>query len=492
MPGSESALAVAAALLLAGVLASKVAARLGVPAVLLFLGLGMLAGSEGIGRIEFDDFELARTVGTIALVYILFAGGLDTRWREVRPVLGPGLALATVGVVVSAVVTGAFAVVLLDLSALEGLLLGSIVSSTDAAAVFSVLRSRQVNLRGRLRPLLELESGSNDPMAVFLTIGCLELLEDGGTSGAGLVPMFLVQMVAGLVFGLVLARVAVFAINRLRLEYEGLFPVLSVASVLLVYAVTTAVGGSGFLAVYVAGLTMGNTTFLHRQSLTRFHDALAWLGQIGMFLLLGLLVFPSDLVPLAGRALLLSLVLLVVARPIAVFASLLASGLATRERLLVAWVGLRGAVPVILATFPEAEGLDAADTMFNVVFFIVITSVLVQGTTVPVVARWLGVEAPAGAARPPQVIRGDELGERALHEVEVGPGSAVVGCQVLDLALPPDVLLVLIARGDEHVVPQGATTLAAGDRVLVLADDDRIATVRALLGGSAGGPGPGS
>lgn len=480
-----------AVLLLVGVLASKMSTRLGVPAVLLFLGIGMLAGSEGPGGIEFDDFTEAQTIGIVALAFILFAGGLDTRWASARPVLGPGIALATAGVLITAVVAGVVAGAVLELSFAEGLLLGAIVSSTDAAAVFSVLRSRSVGLRGRLRPLLEFESGSNDPMAVFLTIGFMEIVNAPGTSVVSLVPLFAQQMTVGATVGYVIARVAVVGINRLRLEYDGLYPVMTIAVVLLVYAGTAALGGSGFLAVYIAGLVMGNHEFLHKQSLVRFHDAIAWLMQIAMFLVLGLLVSPSDLAAVAGSALFVSVVLILVARPASVFTSLaFRSRMNVREKLLVSWVGLRGAVPIVLATFPEVEELPNADTMFNTVFFIVLTSVLLQGTTIPLVARRLHVDAPLERRRRPVMAfdTPSRDGSR-LHELVVPPGSPAAWKQIVDLHLPAGALIVLITRGDEYVIPQGATALEPGDELLVLADDTGIARVRTIVTAPAT-PGP--
>lgn len=485
MPEAEPLLAAAAALVLVGVLASKVSTRLGVPALLLFLGVGMLAGSDGVGGIHFDDFEFAQSVGIVALAFILFAGGLSTDWAEARPVLAPGVALATVGVVVTALVAGGIAAWALDLSATTGFLLGAIISSTDAAAVFSVLRSRNVSLRGEIRPLLELESGSNDPMAVFLTVGFLELLTDPGRSVLSLLPLFAQQMAVGAVFGYVLARGTVVAINRLRLEYEGLYPVVTLAVVVLTYGITALLGGSGFLAVYVAGIVMGNREFLHKKSLMRFHDAIAWLSQISMFLVLGLLVFPSDLPAVAGRALLVAAALVLVARPLAVLVALAPSRLGLRARAMVSWVGLRGAVPIILATFPLAAGINEAETIFNVVFFIVLTSVLVQGTTIPLTARWLGVDAPL-PARPPYPLEAVSSadGATSLHEITIPTDSPVAGRQLVEIGLPAGALVVLISRDGQFVVPQGATVLRSGDNTLVLADADNLSRVRAILEGS--------
>ena len=303
----EDILIAASGLLLLSVIASKAFGRMGIPALLLFLGIGMLAGSDGPGGIHFDNPWLAQSLGVVALTFILFAGGMDTDWESVRRALGIGVGLSTVGVAVTAGLVGWFAVAALQMSWHEGLLIGAIVSSTDAAAVFAVMRSRYVSLRGILKPLLELESGSNDPMAVFLTIGIISLITGASGSPLDLVPMFIRQMVLGGAIGYGIGKLMVLLVNRLRLEYEGLYPVLTLSFVLLTYSGSTWLGGNGFLAVYLAGLMMGNSEFVHKRSLTRFHDGLAWLMQITMFLALGLQVFPTQLVPIAGTGLLLAL-----------------------------------------------------------------------------------------------------------------------------------------------------------------------------------------
>ena len=476
-------LLIAAVLLVLAISASKASAKLGIPSLLLFLAVGMLAGSDGPGGIELDDYQLVQSVGVVALAFILFVGGLDTRWNDVRPALGHGIALATFGVAVTALTVGVFATAIFGMSLTEGILLGAIISSTDAAAVFSVLRSRGVGLRGQLRPLLELESGSNDPMAVFLTIATIELLTEPGTTALDLLPMFAQQMALGAVLGYLAGRAAVGAINRVRLDYEGLYPVLGVAVVLLAYSTTAALGGSGFLAVYVAGVTMSTQSFVHKRSLLRFHDGLAWLMQIVMFLALGLLVFPSDLPAVAGRALLMAGVLILVARPLAVLLTLIPMRFPVRDTALVSWVGLRGAVPIILATFPLVEGLPQSDTVFNTVFFITIASVLVQGTTIPAAAKLLGVSAPP----PPATAHLAELipaGAITKDLVEMAlPGSArAAGRQIVELGLPKGVLVVLVSRDDDVIVPQGGTVLEPGDRLLVLVDEDAAGDVRELLG----------
>jgi cell volume regulation protein A len=379
-------------LLLLSVTGSLASARIGVPALILFLVIGMMAGSDGPGGIQFDYPALTQSLGVVALSFILFAGGYDTDWQRTRPIVWHAVPLSTLGVFITAFLVGWFANVFLGFTWLEGMLLGSIVSSTDAAAVFAVLRSRGIRLRGRLKELLELESGSNDPMAVFLTTGIIGLLQDASRSWGDLVVMFVIQMTVGTIVGYGLGRAMVAVVDRIRLEYGGLYAVLSLSLVLFTYGITASVGGNGFLAVYLAGIYMGNSKFRHKRSLKGFHEGLAWLMQILMFLTLGLQVFPSHLVPVLGTGLLLSLFLMVIARPVATFALMWFSGMTVREQTLIAWVGLRGAVPIILATFPLVAGLPQADLIFHLVFFIVLTSVVLQGTSIPLVARWLAVD----------------------------------------------------------------------------------------------------
>jgi potassium/hydrogen antiporter len=472
----------ASILLLISVLASKISDRFGVPALLLFLVLGMLAGSEGPGGIYFDDPALAQAIGIAALVLILFSGGLGTEWNRVRPVVKEGLILSTLGVLITALILGLFARLLLGLSLVEGLLFGSIVSSTDAAAVFSVLRSQGISLKGRLKPLLELESGSNDPMAVFLTVGLIQLITQPGSSPMGLVGFFLLQMLVGAVVGYGMGRVMQFLVNRLRLGYEGLYPVLTLSLVFLTFGLADVIGGSGFLAVYLAGIVLGHYDVIHKRSLLRFHDGLAWLMQIAMFLTLGLLVFPSRLVPIMGVGLLVAGCLMLVARPVSVFAGLLPSTLNWREKTFVSWVGLRGAVPIILATYPLLARLPQADLIFNVVFFVVLTSVLLQGTSIPQIARWLRVDAPARTRRLYPIEYTPMGGLKSeLRELPVAANLPIVGKAIVELGLPDDFLILLIARDNGFVLPSGGTILQGGDTLLVLADKESFERVQARL-----------
>jgi len=421
------------------------------------------------------------------LSLILFSGGLDTDWDMVRPVFWKGFALSTLGVVGTALLVGWFASNFLGFSFLEGLLLGAIVSSTDAAAVFSVLRSKKVSLKGHLRPLLELESGSNDPMAVFLTLGFIHLHTRPEAFLPDLIPMFLLQMALGAALGFGIGRGAVFLVNWLRLEYDGLYPVLTLALVLLAYAATASLGGNGFLAVYLAGLVMGNKNFIHKKSLMRFHDGLAWLMQIAMFLTMGLLVFPSRLLPVLGSSLLVSLFLMFVARPASVLAALSVTSMNFRERIMVSWVGLRGAVPIILATFPLLAGVPKAELLFNLVFFIVLTSVLIQGTSIPLVARWLKADAPIPVKPQFPLEFGPTCNlKNELVEITIPAHSSSRGKQIVELNLPEGTLVILISRADDCFSPGGGTVVEAGDTLLMFADRKDVSRIRSILESPSG------
>lgn len=479
--GGEIYLLLVGALLLAGLVVGKFGGRLGVPGLLVFLGLGMLAGSDGLG-IEFSNYALAQSLGTVALCFILFQGGLDTHWPATRPVALRALSLATVGVVLTAGLMAAFAHWVLGLPWLLAWLLGAVVSSTDASAVFTVLREQRLGLKADIAPLLEAESGGNDPMAVFLTVGLIALIVNPDLGVIDIVPLFLTQMLLGAGLGLIWGRVGVLLLRRLTLQFEGLYPVLTIAIALLVFGSTAVIGGSGFLAVYIAGILIGNARFVHRRSLLSFHDGVSWLMQMMMFLTLGLLVNPSELLPTAGYAVAAALALIFVARPVAVTVSLALSGMPAAHRAMIAWVGLRGAVPIVLATFPLLAGVPYAQTLFNVVFFIVLSSVLLQAMSLPWVAGLLRVRAPLP---PPSVFQlgemSSELGKNQMTEVAVGIGSDVDGLRLMDAPIPDEALVMLIERGGKYVIPRGSTTLRAGDNVLVLAGPGDLAEVRERL-----------
>lgn len=472
----------AALLLVLSVIASKFSDRLGVPLLIVFLFVGMLAGADGPGGIYFDDPAIAQWVGMVALAIILFSGGLDTDWKSVRPYFKESLILATLGVLVSASITAGIAHVVLRFDWLESLLLGAIVSSTDAAAIFSILRSRDIWLKGGIKPILELESGSNDPMAFFLTIGFIQLLTIPETTFLDVILLFFQQMILGGVLGYAAARVGLFLINRLRLGYDGLYPVLTFGLVFLTFGLADIIGGSGFLAVYIFGLLMGRSEFLHKKSMLRFYDGLAWMMQIIMFLTLGLFVFPSELPAVAVSGTLIALGLIFLSRPVSVVICLAKSKFKWRERAFISWVGLRGAVPIILATYPLVMGVPVASTIFNIVFFVVLASVLVQGTTIPYVARLLKVDADAPVSRdypieyvPGKNIRGDLL------EIQIPPGAKSIGKAIYQLDLPPDYLIVLIARGDEFLVPNGGMILQPGDALLSLSPQEAYEQAKAIL-----------
>jgi cell volume regulation protein A len=482
MLGLDYFLLIGALLIILSIVIARLSDNVGVPSLILFLAIGILAGSEGPGGIHFDDPDLARSVGIIALIFILFAGGLDTNWSDVRGVAWPAASLATLGVFLTASFVGFLISYALGFSLLTGLLIGSVISSTDAAAVFSVLRSKNVSLRGRVKPLLELESGSNDPMAVFLTVGLIEVYQSTDTTFLDLIPQFVLQMGLGALFGLGFGRVMILFLNRLKSYYEGLYPVFALAFACLVYASTSLVGGSGFLAVYVAGLVAGNGDFIQKKSLLRFFDGLAWLSQITMFLTLGLLVFPSRILPVAGVGVLVSLFLMFVARPLSVFVSLSVARLTWREKAFVSWVGLRGAVPIILATFPLLAKLPDAEFVFNVVFFIVSTSALLQGWSMPLAARILKVDSPLATKKNyPLEFAPPEGSDTELVDLIVPYHSDTVGRSIVELSMPHDSLIVLISRNEEFIVPSGGTTIEGGDTILVLVNKSSLPTVRTIF-----------
>lgn len=465
----ERVVLVTSVLLLVGIGSSRFSARFGLPGLVLFIAVGMAAGSEGLGRIPFENYGLANGVGTIALAIILFDGGLRTSLASLRPALVPAALLATLGVLLTAVITGLAATLILDLSALEGLLLGSIVASTDAAAVFALLRSTGLHVTPRLTATLELESGSNDPMAVFLTLGLLGLLVGTVEPGPGIGLMFIEQMGIGAVVGIATGRGIAWSLGRSRLSAPGLYPLFALAGGLLAFGLCGSLGGSGFLGVYLAGVTAASRELVFRRGILLFHDGAAWLAQIGMFVMLGLLAFPTRLLDVAGPALLIALVLMLVARPFAVATSLLPLGFRMTEVAFVSWAGLKGAVPIVLATFPLLFGVAHAPLIFDVVFFVVLVSAVTQGWSLAPLARRLGLEVPA----PPTPSISVEI--NALHHVngdivayDAGSSAGVVGRRIRDLPLPGDAVVAVIARGDRVVPPRGSTLIEKGDQVFVV------------------------
>ena len=480
----ETAMLILAVLLVLSVAASKISDRFGIPSLLLFLGIGMLAGSEGIGGIYFDDPKIAQAVGFLALAVILFSGGLDTPWQETRKVMKEAWTLATLGVLLTALLLGYTAHLVLKLPLIQSMLLGAIASSTDAAAVFALLRSKGVRLRSKISATLELESGSNDPMAAFLTIGLIQLIQMPGQAWYSLLGLFFVQMIIGALVGFLMARLLLLLINNLRLGYAGLYPVMAFGMVLFAFAAAALFKGSGFLAVYVMGLVLAESDFLHKNSLSRFFQGVAWLAQILMFLTLGLYVFPSQLSPIILPGLVLAAVLMFIARPISVFACLLPFRYSWREKVFISWVGLRGAVPIILATYPLLAGLDESGLYFNIVFFVVITSVLIQGTSIPWAARRLKVEdaSPQDMDFPLELTPAHGW-KGLLRELPIESGSNFAGRAIYELKLPKNYLVVLVGRADEFLIPNGSLVVQEGDRILGLARDEVHRQVRDISRG---------
>jgi cell volume regulation protein A len=476
------ALVVMGVLLGASVVASRMSGRLGVPFLLLFLVVGVLAGSEGIGRIPFEDYRLSFRVGTVALVLILFDGGLNTSMQSIRRVLAPATLLATVGV------AGTAAVLALGARALgftwaESLLVGAIVSSTDAAAVFSSLRSAGIQIRSRVAHLLELESGVNDPMAVILTLSVTQALLSGEVTVLGVAGEAAVQLAVGVAGGVAIGYGGRWLLSRVRLAAAGLYPVLTLALAFVSFGAPTLLWGSGFVAVYVTALILGNGPLPYVAGLRRVHDAMAWFSQVAMFLLLGLLVFPSRLAGVTVPGLALGLFLALVARPVVVALLLAPFRMPRREVIFVAWVGLRGAVPIMLATFPVFAGVPGAGRVFDVVFFIVVVSAVVQGTTIRWFARLLGVEV---AAPPPpraslEINSTQRLGSEVLS-FYVEPASAVAGSRIADLPIPEGSAVMLVVRGRELVAARGGTVLTPGDHVYVFASPAEKAFVQLIFG----------
>lgn len=465
----DRVLLVAALLVVLGVAASKVSARWGVPVLVLFVAIGMLAGSEGLGGIVFDSYRLAHGAGTIALAVILFDGGLRTPYRSIRHAIAPALSLATAGVLVTAAVVGAAASWMLGVPLLNGLLLGSIVASTDAAAVFSALRSTGLRLPERVGSTLELESGSNDPMAVFLTVSLLEVLLGKMEPGLGLLALFAQHMAIGAVVGIGLGLAAAWATNRIRLGAEGLYPVFVAAAGLLAYGLAATLHGSGFLAVYLAGMMVASRGVVFQRGILVFTDGAAWLAQVCMFVLLGMLSFPTHLLRVAGPGLLITAVLVFVARPLAVTVALAPLRFGPREIAFVSWAGLKGAVPIVLGTFPLLLGLPGGEPLFDVVFFVVLVSALLQGWTLAPLARRLGLEEP-GAPAPVlsleitslQHVQGD------IVQYTLTGASRVAGRTVRELALPDGAVIAMIARENRVVPPRGSTRVHAGDHLFIV------------------------
>ena len=475
------------AVLAGALLASMLAGRLRVPGLLLFLALGMLLGSDGTGWIEFNDYEVARTIGIIGLSLILFEGGLSASYQEIRPVLPAAISLATLGTIGTAVLGGFAAAWLFDLSTLEGMLLGAALAATDGAAIFAVLR--ESTLRRKLARTLEGEAGLNDPIAVLLVIGFIDWIQKPDYGVVDMASLMVVELLIGAAVGGALGWLAVRGLRRTRLASAGLYPVASIAIAALAYGLADVLHGSGFLAVYLAGLALGSAQIPAKRTITTFHVGLGWLAQVAMFLTLGLLVFPGDLANVALEGTALGLVIAVVARPVAAFITTLPFGYSPREQVVLGWAGLRGALPVVFATFPVIEGVPNSVEFFNIVFFAVVVSTLLQGATFESLARWLGVTDTEAALPLPLADAGAmrRLGAEVI-EYPVGSEHAIVGARVRELGLPRDALLNLLIRGDQALLPRGSTRIEAGDRLHMIVRQEVAVELRELMGRWQEGP----
>ena len=469
----ENILLIGSLLLLVSIIAGKTSYKFGVPTLILFLAIGMIAGSDGLG-IYFDDPKIAQFIGIVSLNFILFSGGLDTDWASTRPILWQGVTLSSLGVLLTAVTLGVFVWAITDFTIYEGLLLGAIVSSTDAAAVFSILRSNRLALKSKLRTTLELESGSNDPMAYVLTIAFLGLVVNQEKSFISVIPLFFQQMIIGALAGYFFGKASTYIINKIKLDFEGLYPVLVIALMFMTFSTTDFVGGNGFLAIYICAVYLGNQDFIHKKSVLKVFDGLAWLMQIVLFLTLGLLVFPSQVVPFLGIGILISLFLIFIARPVSVLVSLIPFRMRFRRRIYISWIGLRGAVPIVFATYPLIAGIEKANMIFNIVFFISVTSVLIQGTTLSVVAKWLHVALPERVKQRSSVeLFLSDRAKTVMDEIEVPDDCYSVGKEIVELHFPKTSSIAVINRGDKFITPSGSTVIEANDVLIVIADNEQ-------------------
>lgn len=469
MPTIEQLILLSSILILLGIFSSKLSARLGLPMLVMFLFIGMLAGEDGLGRITFDNVNVSYAVGSLALALILFDGGLQTSVKSIKLVWKPAFTLATFGVLITGGITGLAAAYILGIPLLEGLLLGAIVGSTDAAAVFSLLRNAGIYLNERLQATLEIESATNDPMAIFLTVGLLQLLMNQQSSGSELILLFISQMGIGAIVGISVGWISIKIINKIKLLAAGLYPVLVAACGLFSFGVASNLDGSGFLSIFVTGVVIGNHSFVFQRNTFLFHDGLAWLSQIIMFVMLGLLVNPSSLLEVWQEGLLIALVLTFIARPLAVVPVLKLFRFTRNEITLISWVGLRGSVPIILAIFPFIYGLPGANLIFDVVFFVVLISATLQGSTLPYFARKLNL------MQPPPLLPAATLDITAVDQIDadlveytLGEDCSAVGRRLSQLALPDQTVIAMITREKSVLPPRGSTILMANDHLFVV------------------------
>lgn len=455
-------------ILLMCVLSSKLLYGVGVPALLIFLGFGMLFGSDGVVGIPFDNFTLAQQICTVCLIFIMFYGGFGTNWKMARPILAPSILLSTLGVVITAALTGLFCYFVLKMTMFEGFLIGSVVASTDAASVFAILRSRNLNLKGGLSSLLEIESGSNDPFAYLLTVIVLTFVSP---SGSGPIWLLLLRQIAfGLLVGFLLSKAACFLLHKITIETEGLYPIFIIAVALLSYSLSESIGGNGYLSVYVAGILIGNSKIMHKKSLVRFFDGVSWLMQILLFFILGLLSFPSHLPAVAVTGISISLFLLFIARPAAVFGILSWFKVPIKQQLLVSWVGLRGAASIVFAIYAVSNGAAVQNDIFHIVFFIALFSVTLQGTLIPTISKRLGLVNTESSVMKTFNDYEGEINTK-LMEIMITEDNIWANQSIVNAEIPDEILVVMIKRGKEVLIPNGSTVIHPGD-TLVLSSND--------------------
>lgn len=462
-------LLLAAIILIVCALSSKVLYRFGIPTLIVFLAIGMLMGSDGLGGIYFDNSELAKNISNMGLIFIMFYGGLGTSWKVAKPVAFASAVLATVGVVLTAFLIGIFAYFVLKFDFLESMLLGSIISSTDAASVFSILRSKKLNLKNNLASMLEMESGSNDPMAYMLTTIFVGLII-GDVQSIAL--LLLTQILFGALIGILVGKVGSWLINHIKLDIDGLYSILVIGIVLLSYSIANLFKGNGFLSVYITGLILGNSKLVHKNSLVHYFDGLSWLMQILLFFTLGLLVFPSKLPNVALTGIGTALFIIFVARPLAVFCVLTFFKRSVKEQLLVSWVGFRGAASIVFATYPLTAGIAVADEIFNIVFFVALVSVMIQGTFFIPIAKKLQLVGEEEAVLKTFTDYSGEI-QAELLEMEIFRSSNMAGKAIMDLDIPSNILIVVIKRNGKLITPSGATVLKEGD-LIMLAGDNKV------------------
>ena len=475
---AENILLIGSVLLFVSIVVSKTGYRFGVPTLLVFLLVGMFFGSDGLG-LQFHNADEAQFIGMVALSIILFSGGMDTKFSEIRPVLSQGILLSTVGVLLTTLFTGLFIYwisgfehVSITMSLITAMLLAATMSSTDSASVFNILRSQSMNLKHNLRPMLELESGSNDPMAYMLTIVLIQFINSSGMGMMDILGSFCIQFIVGGASGFLLGRLAILILNKINLNNQSLYPILLLSFIFFTFTVTDLCKGNGYLAVYIAGIMVGNNRITNRKEISTFMNGMTWLFQIIMFLTLGLLVNPHEMLNIAVPALPIGVFMIVFARPLSVLICLLPfKKMNFNSRIFVSWVGLRGAVPIIFATYPVVANIPDSNQIFNIVFFITILSLVVQGTTISWIAKLLHLATPLEKT-------GNDFGVEIPDEINTDLRDIILteemlakGNRLMDMNLPKGTLVMLVKRGNEFMIPNGSLQLHAGDKLLIISEN---------------------